>query len=1110
VDISAWLHRIGLEQYEPAFRANEIDARVLRSLTVDDLKDLGVSLVGHRRRLLDAIAALDAQSTAALTAVPHYAPPSGDAERRQLTVMFSDLVGSTELSVGLDPEDLREVISAYHRAVAGAIAGFDGFVAKYMGDGVLVYFGYPRAHEDDAERAVSAGLGIIDAVGRLDLKSLQLQVRVGIATGLVVVGDLIGEGSAQEQSVVGETPNLAARLQGLAEPGAVVIAAATRRLIGDLFELRELGVAELKGFSQAIQTWQVLGTSGVDNRFKALRSFALTPLVGRDDEIELLWRRWARAKTGEGQMVLVCGEPGIGKSRLLAVFEQRLEGEHHIRLHFFCSPHHQDSVFYPIIARIERAAGFARRDTPETRLDKLETLLSRSGESPPEERALFADLMGLPTAERYPSFNLDAQRKRELTMAAFVRQLEMTARQQPVFIIFDDIHWMDSTSLELLDAIAERVPQLPVLFCVTFRPEFQSPWTGQANVTMLSLSRLGQRDAAQLIARVAGEKELPGDLLDQIVRRADGIPLFAEELTKALLEGGLLHEQDGRYVLDSPLPTVEIPSSLYASLTARLDRLSPVKEVAQIGAAVGREFSYELIAALARRTDAQLGDALEQLVSSGLVFRRGTPPNQSFVFKHALVQDAAYNSLLRRQRQELHARIGKVLETRFPEIVGTQPEIIAYHYTRAGLSEPAIEYWRRAGERALRRSGNVEGVAHLTRAIELIQSLPPNNDRDRKELELHLSLGQMMRATEGYAAPETLRTFARARELLDKRATVNERTTVLYGLWSVHYVRAEHVAAREVTLQCLQLAEEHQNSDAPALANMLMGCSLWAMGDFVHSRHHLELAQGVSGVTKVSRFSNNNAIAALSYLSWTLWPLGYPNQALAAASEAIRRARHTDHVPLTAYALFTEAFLATAFRAEGGSLRTRADDAVAYCIEHRVTAYEHWARFCQALALAQSDDPRDAIDKMRDAMGAAEKISAVFLRPLHLGHLASAYMNIGQPEVALALLDEAITIALKSEERFFSAELHRLRGEALLQIGGEGEGELQLALAVARQQQAKLWELRAVMSLARLRGGQDRRAEAHGLLAPVCGWFTEGLGTPDLKDAKALLDTLEA
>src|SRR6516162_5797846 len=1105
IDVALWLRRLGLEQYAPGFADNDIDAAVLPELTAEDLIALGVTSVGHRRRLLSAIATLRDQPPEVVSPAPA-ATATIEAERRQLTVMFCDLVGSTLLSTRLDPEDLRQVIGAYHRGVTEIVEGLGGFVARYMGDGILVYFGYPQAHEDDAERATRCGLALVERVSQLNLAE-ELQVRIGIATGLVVVG-----GEVVEHDVVGETPNLAARLQALAEPDTIAIAASTRRLLGDLFEFRDLGAVRLKGFAGSVQVWQVLGTSGVDNRFRALRASELTPLVGREDEIELLWRRWCRAQAGDGQIVLLSGEAGIGKSRLLAAFEQRLEDEAHTRLHFFCSPHHQDSTLYPIIARIERAARFARRDTVEIRLDKLETLLSRSGESPPEERALFADLMGLPTAGRYPSFELDAQRKRELTMAAFVRQIELNARQQPVVFVFDDIHWIDSTSLELLDATVSRVPQLPVLLCLTFRPEFQSPWTGQPHVTSLALSRLDRRETAQLITRVAGEKQLPSDVMDQIVTRADGIPLFAEELTRALLEGGPLDEQDGRYVLGNALPTLAIPTSLYASLMARLDRLSPVKEVAQIGAAVGREFSYELIAALARRSGAQLNDALEQLVSSGLVFRRGTTPNQSFIFKHALVQDAAYNSLLRRQRQELHARIGRVLEAQFPEIVSIQPETLAHHYTQAGFADIAIDYWRKAGERALRRSANVEGVTHLTRAIELIRSLPADRVRNRRELDLHLALAQMMRASEGYASAETLRIFARARDLLDDEAAVSERTTVLYGLWSVHYVRAEHAAARQVALQCLRLAEEHPSTDAAALAHMLMGCSLWAMGDFVDGRRHLEQTRKVSGIDKdgvlVSRFSQNNVLAALSYLSWTLWPLGYPEQAVAAAREAVRHARRTGHVPLTAYVLFVEAFLGTAFGAEGEGLRTRADDAVAYCVEHRVTAYEHWARFCQGIALARSDDPGNAIEIMRDAMNASEKINAVFLRPLHLAHLASANMSMGQSQVALDLLDQATGIVRASEEQFFAAELHRLKGQAILQIGGDGEAELQRALTIARGQAARLWELRAVVSLAQLRRDQGRHAEAHDVIAPVYGWFTEGFDTPDLKEAKALLEEL--
>jgi class 3 adenylate cyclase/tetratricopeptide (TPR) repeat protein len=1115
-DIAEWLRSLDLPQYEQAFSDNAIDIETLPDLNEVDLEKLGV-LLGHRKKMLRAIARLMSGASAELAPVrdtPRVSQRSDAAERRQLTVLFCDLVASTALSTRLDPEDLHEVLSRYATRVSEEVTRFGGFVARFLGDGVLVYFGYPQAREDDAERALRAALSLVDNISQLEFPTGALQTRVGVATGLVVVGDLAEGGDGQEHEVVGETPNLAARLQALAEPNTVVVATSTRQLVGDLFEFRDLGTAPLKGFAEPVRAWQVLGTSRVDSRFEALRTASLTPLVGREDELDLLLRRWHRARAGEGQIVLLSGEPGIGKSRILAAFERGLQGEPHFRHPFFCSPHHQDSPLYPFIAQIERAARFAREDTPETKLDKLEALLSQSGDSPPEERALFAEVMGLPTAHRYPPSILDAQRKREMTMAGFVRQLEVYARQRPVFLYFDDIHWIDSTSLELLDVIAARVLNLPVLFCLTFRPEFEPPWTGLPHVTSLALSRLGQREAAQLVARVAGDKSLPADILEQIVRRADGIPLFAEELTKALLEGGLLREQDDHYVLDGPLPSVAIPSSLYASLMARLDRLSPVKEVAQLGAAVGREFSYEVIAALARRTDAQLRGALEKLVSSGLVFRRGIPPNDSFIFKHALVQDAAYSSLLRRQRQELHARIGRVLEERVPETVATQPEIIAQHYAQAGLAVEAIDYWRRAGELALRRSANVEGVTHLTRAIELIRSLPATLQRNRRELELHLSLGQMMRATKGYAAPETLRVFTRARELLDEAATVNERKTVLYGLWSVHYVRAEHIAAREVANECTRLAAQYKDTDAPALANMLMGCSLWAEGLFVDSRRHLEHTQERLGPGEDdqidSRFMQNNSIASLSYLAWTLWPLGYLDQALAAANEAVLRAQRTGHVPLTACVLYIQGFLRTALAADIDSPRTHAADALAYCIEHRVTSYEHWARYCDGLAIARRGEPEKGLAVMQKAMDAAERINAAFLRPLHLGQIAAVYGSIGQPQVGTRLLDQAICSAATTGEQFFVAELHRLRGEILRQLGNDrdGEAEFQQALAIARCQAARLWELRAAASLARLWGDRGSRKEGLNLLAPVYNWFTEGFDSADLKDARKVLTAL--
>jgi class 3 adenylate cyclase len=623
VDIAAWLQRLGLEQYEQAFRANDIDSEVLPELTAEDLISIGVTSVGHRRKLLAAIAALhdipDGDNRASATVSGPADVPKGSAsssaERRQLTVMFCDLVGSTPLSAQLDPEDLREVISAYHRAVAEVVAGFDGFVAKYMGDGILVYFGYPRAHEDDAERTIRAGLDVVDAVGRLDVKSVNLQARVGIATGLVVVGDLIGEGSAQEQSVVGETPNLAARLQGLAEPDAVVIAAGTRRLVGDLFEYRDLGVVEVKGIAAPVPAWQVLRPSVVASRFEALRGSALTRLIGRDEEIDLLLRRWARAKVGDGQVVLISGEPGLGKSRIAAALEERLQAEPHLRLRYFCSPYHQDSALHPFIGQLGRAAGFTRDDMPAAKLEKLEALLARAA-APDEDVAFLADLLSVPASDRHPLPNLSPQRKKERTIEALMRQLEGLAARKPVVMVFEDAHWIDPTSRELLDLTIERVRSLPVLLIVTFRPEFQPPWTGQPQVSMLALNRLGRRDRTALVEQIAGGKALPDEVVAQIADRTDGVPLFAEELTKSVLESGLLREEADRYVLVDALQPFAIPTTLHASLLARLDRLASVRLVAQIGAAIGREFSYPLLHAVSRLPEDELQTALARPRSS--------------------------------------------------------------------------------------------------------------------------------------------------------------------------------------------------------------------------------------------------------------------------------------------------------------------------------------------------------------------------------------------------------------------------------------------------------------------------------------------------------------
>jgi class 3 adenylate cyclase len=668
-------------------------------------------------------------------------PRTDSAERRQLTVMFCDLVGSTALSARLDPEDLREVIGIYHRCCAGVTERAGGYVAKYMGDGVLAYFGYPRADEHDAERAVRAGLHLVDAVAGLDTAAgAPLHVRVGIGTGLVVVGDLIGEGAAREQAVVGETPNLAARLQALAAPSTVVIGPSTRRLTGGLFDYKDLGAVEIKGFAGPVPAWQVLRPSAVESRFEALRGSALTRLVGRDEEIDLLLRRWARAKAGDGQVVLISGEAGLGKSRIAAALAECLHAEPHLRLRYFCSPYHLDSALFPFIDQLGRAAEFARDDPPAARLEKLEALLALVA-PPDEDVALLADLMSLPASERHPLPNLSPQRKKERTLEALLRQLEGLVRRQPVVLVFEDAHWIDPTSRELLDLTVERVRSLPVLLIVTFRPEFLPPWTGQPQVSMVALNRLDRRDRTALVEQIAGGKTLPDKVIAQIVERADGVPLFVEELTKNILESGLLREEADRYVLDGALPPFAIPTTLHDSLMARLDRLASVRLVAQTGAAIGREFSYALLRVVSPLPEDELQTALVRLVDAELIFQRGAPPDSVYAFKHALVQDAAHSTLLRSSRQQLHARIAEALEGQFPELMDAQPELFAQHYAEAGLVAKSVACWGKAGHRSVTRSAMAEAAAQLQKGLDQLALLSDTPERQRQELEFRTALG---------------------------------------------------------------------------------------------------------------------------------------------------------------------------------------------------------------------------------------------------------------------------------------------------------------------------------------------------------------------------------
>ena len=918
MDVVVWLRSLGLGKYEAIFRENEINERVLPNLTAEDLKELGVTALGHRRVLLDAIAALRTDmggkppsADAATTSSTPSASPEDRAERRQVTVMFSDLVGSTALSARMDPEDLREVISAYQKCVAETVQRFGGFVAKYMGDGVLVYFGYPQAHEDDAERAVRAGLELVAAVSGLKTHAA-LQTRVGIATGLVVVGDLIGSGASQEQAIVGETPNLAARLQGVAEPNAVVIAESTRKLVGNLFELEDLGTQDLKGIAGPARAWAVLRASSAEGRFEAMHATGLTELVGREEELELLLRRWSKAKTGEGQVVLLSGEAGIGKSRLTAALLERLVTEQHTRLRYFCSPQHTDSALYPIIGQMERAARLTHNDTTRMKLDKLDALLAQTSTSI-QDASLFADMLSLPNDGRYPTLDPDPQRRRQRTLEALNLQVEVLSRSNPVLMIVEDVHWSDPTSLEAFGRAVDRIASHRVLLIVTFRPEFESPWIGRPHVTFLSINRLTQRDIDVMIDGVIGNKSLPASIRKDIIERTDGIPLFVEEMTKAVLEA----ESEGearRIAAAIPSPALAVPASLHASLMARLDRLGSAKEVAQIGAAIGREFSHALLAAVVPKPEAELESALDRLIQSGLLFRQGVPPHASYLFKHALVQDAAYGTLLREPRRALHARIAETLESQFAEIAESQPELLARHCTEAGQVEKAAGLWGKAGQRSLERSALIEAAEQLTRALGQIAVLPASPALRREEIKLQAALITPLIHVKGFAAPETKAAAERARLLIEQAEALGEPPddplllfSALFGSWVASHVAFNGDAMRELGAQFLAVAEK-QGATAPLLiAHRVMGISLAWTGNIAEGRAHYDQGVALYDPAKhrplATRFGQDAGVSILCFRSLALWLLGYHDAALADSVRALKDAREIGQATTLMFAL---------------------------------------------------------------------------------------------------------------------------------------------------------------------------------------------------------------
>jgi class 3 adenylate cyclase/predicted ATPase len=1124
MDVVVWLRSLGLGQYEAAFRDNEIDETVLPNLTAEDLKELGIAALGHRRKLLDAIAALRADTNTSQTATrtPAAAEASArdTAERRQVTVMFSDLVGSTALSARMDAEDLREVISAYQKCVAEIVRRHGGFVAKYMGDGVLIYFGYPQAHEDDAERAVRAGLELVAAVTSLKTHA-SLQTRVGIATGLVVVGDLIGSGASQEQAIVGETPNLAARLQGIAEPNMVVLAEGTRKLLGNLFELEDRGAQDLKGIAGPVRAWSALRPAVVESRFDALHASGLADLVGREEELEILLRRWARAKGGEGQVVLLSGEAGIGKSRLTAALLQQLADEPHTRLRYFCSPQHTDSAFYPIIGQMERAARLAHDETLQAKLDKLDAVLAQTS-TPIQDAALFAETLSLPNDGRYPALDLTPEQRRQKTLEALTAQVARLASQRPVLMIFEDTHWTDPTSLEAFGRTVDQIKTLPVLLIVTFRPEFSAPWAGRSHVTSVALNRLGERETAAIIARLVGNKELPADLMAEIVERTDGIPLFVEEMTKAVLEA----ESEGeghRTAAAVPSPALSVPASLHASLMARLDRLGPAKELAQIGAAIGREFSHALLAAVVSKPEAELASALDRLLAAGLLFRQGVPPHASYLFKHALVQDAAYGTLLREPRRALHARIAETLESQFADIAQSQPELLARHSTEAGWTEKAASLWGKAGQRSLDRSALVEAVEQLTRALDQIAFLPATPALRREQIKLQVALITPLIHVKGYAAPETKAAVERARLLIEQAEALGESPepllliSVLYGIWVASYIAFDGDMMRNLAAQFLALTEKQGAIVPLMIADRAMGISLLCTGEVARSRMHFDRAVALYDPAAhralAMRFGQDNRVAVLSYRSLALWLLGHPEAALQDSHQALSDAREISQASTLMYALLHAS--RTHFLS-GNYVEAKAeiDELVALADEKGSPFWKTAGILNQGSALTLTGKALDAVQMITAAIPALQSTGSTFWMPLHLSYLARAYAGLGQLGDARRCIGEAMTTVETTEERWWEAEIYRVAGEiALTSLERDpvkAQTYFERALAVARAQEAKSWELRAAMSMARLWRDHGKPQQARELLAPVYDWFTEGFDTIDLKEAKALLDELHA
>ena len=1021
--ISAWLENLGLGIYREAFEKNAITWDVLPELNQGDLESMGV-LLGHRKTLLRAIVQLSSGAgvlatgslPSAVSPDTPFPPERDQAERRQLTVMFCDLVDSTALSRRLDPEDLQDVIRRFLDACSHTIGRFNGYIAKYMGDGMLVYFGYPQAHENDAERAVYAGLAILDAVKALHQDNpppeFDIAARIGIATGHVLVGELMGQDTAKERSVFGETPNLAARLQALAKPNQLFIDPVTKRLVGHEFEFADLGAFSLKGFDTPVQAWQVLSIRSSASRFDSYRSSQLTNFVGREQELSLLLSRWREAVDGEGQVVLLCGEAGIGKSRMTRSFCDRLADERYQTIQFQCSPYHTNTALYPATTFLRQAAGLASQDSAHAQLEKLNVLARERGIENQDTVSLLADLLSIRGDHRHPPLTVSAEARKHMTLEALVRYLQGLADHGPVLFILEDAHWLDPTTLDLMTRIIDRIRQMRVLLLITFRPDFKPVWADYSYVTFLTLSRLPRRQSAELVATMTGGKVLPPEVQQAILAKADGVPLYIEALTENVLESGVLAVKNNAFTVKGTLNELPIPDSLHALLMERVDRLGPAKDIAQAGAAIGREFSYELLQATVEMADSQLRQALDRFVTSGLIFQEGEIPLATYHFKHALVQDAAYSTLPKKPRRVLHARIAKALETRFTERVTTEPELLAYHYEQAGLTAPAVEYWHRAARRDAERSANIEALHHFHRALELLKELPPGPERNALELELLLARGIPLLSVKGFASDDMGENYRRAKDLLQENSGSAHQFRAIRGLWVFHMVRGHLATARELAENLLALAHREQSSDLLIEAHRDLGSTYFFIGRFDEARTHLFAAISLDDPNQhrslALRYGQDPGITARTYLARTLWILGEVEPVEPMAQEAIGLTRELEH-PYTL--VFTLVNLSWLYSAARNTKRTRelTDEAIAVSKQYSFEFGLAWATTSQGWALAETGQA-EGLDTLLHGLSATRATGARTHDTCTLALLAEIYLRHNRIDEGLAAIEEAQTL----------------------------------------------------------------------------------------------------